>query len=552
MSVRESIPVDVVIVGAGPAGLAAAIRLKQLADAAGEPLAIAVLEKAAEIGGHILSGAVIDPSALTALIPDWRNRGAPLPVAVASDEFRILSKTGSFAVPHLLMPPQLGNAGNYIASLGGLCRWLGEQATAMGIDVFPGFAAIDVLQDEEGHVIGVATGDAGVGRDGQPRGDHTPGIDIHARYTLVAEGARGSLAKRVISRYRLDRNSDPQHYGLGIKEVWEVAPERHRPGHVEHHLGWPLGNDTGGGGFVYHADGQQVFLGFVVHLNYSNPWLSPFEEMQRWKTHPRLRSLLEGGTRVAYGARAMTSGGLQSIPELAFPGGALIGCSAGFMNLPRIKGSHNAMWSGMRTAEAVFDALAAGRSHDLIDGLRQRVLDGPIERDLAPVRNAKPFLSKFGTWAGTMLSGLDLWSNALVGRSFFGTLHHSVPDHATMRKAGHAAPIVYPRPDGKLTFDRLSSIYLANLTHAEDQPQHLRLRDRHVPIAVNMPAFAEPAQRYCPAAVYEVVEDAEGHAQFRINAANCVHCKTCDIKDPSQNIDWTPPEGGAGPNYANM
>ncbi len=552
MSERNSISVDVVIVGAGPAGLAAAIRLRQLADAADETLSIAVLEKASEVGGHILSGAVIDPAALAALIPDWQQRGAPLSLAVASDEFRLLGANGSLAIPHFLMPPQLSNRGNYIASLGALCRWLANEAMAMGIDIFPGFAATGILEDEAGRVIGVSTGDAGLGRDGTPRADHAPGIDIRARYTLIAEGARGSLGKTIISRFGLDKNSDPQHYGLGIKEIWEVASERHRPGHVEHHLGWPLDDATGGGGFLYHAENNQVFLGFVVHLNYTNPWLSPFEEMQRWKTHPRLRALLEGGKRIAYGARAMSSGGLQSVPELAFPGGALIGCSAGFMNVPRIKGSHNAMWSGMRTAEGLFEALAAGRSHDLVEGLRARVLDGPIGDDLAPVRNAKPFLSSFGTRIGTLLSGMDLWSNALFHRSPFGTLHHATPDHAKLRRASEARPIAYPAPDGKLTFDRLSSVYLANLSHREDQLVHLKLRDETLPVAVNLPTFAEPAQRYCPAGVYEIVTDAAGQPQFRINAANCVHCKTCDIKDPAQNIDWTPPEGGSGPSYANM
>ncbi|RYE10519.1 MAG: electron transfer flavoprotein-ubiquinone oxidoreductase [Hyphomicrobiales bacterium] len=542
MTEREAIPFDVVIVGAGPAGLAAAIKLKQLADASGVSLAIAVLEKSAEIGGHILSGAIIDPAALNALLPDWQARGAPLGLAVASDEFRILGAQRSVAIPSLLLPPQLANHGCYIASLGNLCRWLGEQAVAMGIDVFPGFAATEMLHDETGRVTGVATGDVG----------DSPGIELHARYTLIAEGARGSLAKGLIARFGLDQNSEPQHYGLGIKEVWEIPAAQHRAGHVEHHLGWPLRDDTGGGGFVYHAEGTQVVLGYVVHLNYSNPWLSPFDEMQRWKTHPRLRTLLAGGRRIAYGARAMTSGGLQSIPQLAFPGGALIGCSAGFMNVPRIKGSHNAMWSGIGTAEAVFAALTAGRSHDAIEDLRSTLLAGPIGADLRPARNAKPMLSKFGTRLGTLLSGIDLWANALIGRSPFGTLRHPAPDHTKLRLAQQSARIDYPAPDGKLTFDRLSSVFLANLQHDEGQPVHLRLRDPAVPVRSNLPLYAEPAQRYCPAGVYEIETGADGQPTLRINAANCVHCKACDIKDPAANIDWVPPQGGSGPNYAGM
>ncbi len=552
MSERESMPVDVVIVGAGPSGLAAAIRLKQLADEAGAEISIVVLEKSAEIGAHVLSGAVIDPAALQALLPDWKEKGAPLETAVTSDSFVILSEKGSFALPNLLLPPQLSNHGCYIASLGDLCKWLGEQAEAMGIDIFPGFAATELLHDEKGAVKGVATGDMGVGKDGQRKSSYAPGMELHARYTLIAEGARGSLARELTEAFGLDAKSDPQHYGIGIKEIWEIAPERHRPGHVEHHLGWPLADDTRGGGFIYHAAGNRVYLGYVVHLNYANPHLSPFDEMQRWKTHPRMQALLAGGTRIGYGARAMTSGGWQSIPELAFPGGALIGCSAGFLNVPRIKGSHNAMWSGIKTAEAVFAALQEGRGNDVIADLKERVVAGPIADDLKPARNAKPMLSRFGTLLGTMLSGFDLWTNALLRFSPFGTLGHPKPDHAYLKPAAECEKIAYPRPDGVLTFDRTSSVFLANLAHVEDQPVHLVLKDPSIPVAQNLPRYDEPAQRYCPAGVYEIVAGADGQPLFRINAANCVHCKTCDIKDPAQNIVWVPPEGGSGPNYQGM
>lgn len=544
-------PVDVVIVGGGPSGLAAAIRLKQLADDKGEELSIVILEKASEIGAHILSGAVLDPSALDALIPDWRDKGAPLKTEVTSDRFAILSKTGGFTIPHFLLPPLFSNHGNYIASLGDLCRWLGEQAEGMGIDIFPGFAATELLYNEDGSVKGVATGDMGIAKDGVHKSGFAPGMELHARYTLIGEGAHGSLAKQLISKYALDKDSEPQKYGLGIKEIWEVDPSQHHEGRVEHTLGWPLSSNTSGGGFIYHGEGNKVFIGFVVHLNYTNPHLSPFEEMQRFKTHPRIAKLLEGGERISYGARAMTSGGWQSIPQLGFPGGALIGCSAGFMNVPRIKGSHNAMWSGMKMAEAVFAALQAGRGNDEIEGLNAAVISGPIEKDLKKVRNAKPLLPRYGTYLGTMLSGLDLWTNTLFGFSFFGTLKHGKPDYACLKKASEMPRIDYPKPDGKLTFDRTSSVFLANLAHEEDQPVHLQLRDPDIPISRNLPDYDEPAQRYCPAGVYEVVE--EGSAPyFRINAANCVHCKTCDIKDPAQNIDWVPPEGGSGPTYIGM
>ena len=544
--------VDVVVVGGGVAGLSAAIRLKQLADAAGTNISIAVLEKAATIGAHVLSGAVIDPIGLSTLFPDWQHRGAPLEVAVKSDGFRLLSKTRSFSIPNALLPRAFSNHGCYIASLGALTIWLGQQAEQMGIDVFPGFAATEVLYQADGAVRGVATGDMGIARDGSKKATYSPGMELHARYTLIAEGARGSLAKQLVARFELDKDSDPQHYGLGVKEVWEIDPSLHREGHVEHTLGWPLDDRTGGGGFIYHAGDNKLFLGFVTHLNYQNPHLSPFDEMQRWKTHPSVRSLLKGGRRIAFGARAMTSGGWQSIPELAFPGGALVGCAAGFMNVPRIKGSHTAMLSSIRMAEQVFEALSEGRGNDLLPDARNRTLDGPIRNDLYAVRNAKPMWGRFGTTLGSLLFGVDLWVQALSGISLFGTLRSSKADHDYLAPAVASKRISYPRPDGTVTFDRLSSVFLANIGHDEDQPAHLTLRDPTIPIEQNLPIYDEPAQRYCPAGVYEVVKDAGGEPAFRINSANCVHCKTCDIKDPAQNIVWVPPEGASGPNYIAM
>ncbi|MHA6730830.1 electron transfer flavoprotein-ubiquinone oxidoreductase [Devosia sp. A369] len=551
MTERESMDVDVVVVGGGVAGLSAAIRLKQLAMASQTELSIVVLEKSAAIGAHVLSGAVIDPIGLATLFPDWQARGAPLTTPVTSDRFTLLGKAASFGIPQFLLPPVLSNHGCYIASLGAVTAWLGEQAEAMGIDIFPGFAATELLYNEDGSVKGVATGDQGVGRDGQPKSSYTTGMELHARYTLIAEGAHGSLAKQLIAQFKLSADSDPQHYGLGIKEVWEIDPALHREGHTEHTLGWPLDDRTGGGGFIYHAADNQLFLGFITHLNYENPRLSPFEEMQRWKTHPQIKPLLAGGKRIAYGARAVTSGGWQSIPELAFPGGALVGCAAGFMNVPRIKGSHTAILSAIAMAEEVFAALQAGRSNDLIADAKRKVTAGAIERDLHLVRNAKPLLTKFGTLLGMLLTGIDLWCQTLLRFSPFGTLRHPKPDYAYLRPAKDFSPIAYPKPDGTVTFDRLSSVYLANIGHDEDQPVHLKLTDPAVPVAYNLPLYDEPAQRYCPAGVYEIVE-IDGQPQFRINAANCVHCKTCDIKDPAQNITWVPPEGGAGPNYIGL
>lgn len=552
MTVRESMQVDVVIVGAGPAGLSAAIKLKQLADTQGQEISVIVLEKASEVGAHILSGAVIDPVALDALFPDWQERQAPLRTEVSGDKFTFLTKNGGFTIPHFLLPPLFSNKGNYIASLGNLTKWLGEQAEAMGIDIFPGFAATEILYDQNGAVMGVATGDMGLGLDGSEKPEYAAGMELHAKYTLIAEGARGSLAKQMINKFKLDKDCDPQKFAIGIKEVWQVEEAQHQLGTVEHSFGWPLSNDTGGGGFIYHAADNQIFVGFVVHLNYANPHLSPFDEMQIYKTHPRIAKLLKGGKRLSFGARALTSGGWQSIPQLAFPGGALIGCSAGFMNVARIKGTHNAMWSGMKVAQAIFDALANDRSNDLLQDLNAHVLNGELEKDLKKVRNAKPLWTKYGTVLGTAFNGVDLWTNSLFGFSMFGTLRHQHPDFEIMGKATDFPKINYPKPDGELTFDRTSSVFLANLVHEEDQPIHLKLHDEAVPISKNLPQFDEPAQRYCPAGVYEIIEGEGGKKSFRINAANCVHCKTCDIKDPSQNIDWVPPEGGSGPNYQGM
>lgn len=551
LSERESMEVDVVVVGGGVAGLASAIRLKQLARDAGQDVSVVVLEKAAAIGAHVVSGAVIDPVGLKALYPDYVERGAPLGTDVKAERFTILGAKGQFGIPGRLLPPQLSSHGCHITSLGMVTAWLGEQAQAEGVDVFPGFAATEVLYNENGSVKGVATGDMGRDAAGNPRPEFAPGMELHAKYTLIAEGAHGSLAKQLIARFDLSRDSDPQHYGLGIKEVWEIDPAKHSEGLIEHTLGWPLDNRTGGGGFIYHAANNQLFLGLITHLNYANPHLSPFDEMQRWKTHPHIRKLLEGGRRISYGARAVTSGGWQSIPELAFPGGALVGCAAGFMNLPRIKGSHTAILSGIRMAEEVFAALSSGRHNDLLADAKAKVTAGAIRDELLPVRNAKPFLSRLGTLLGMGLTGVELWLQALVKISPFGTLRHSKPDHAALRPAAEMREIDYPKPDGVLTFDRLSSVFLANIGHDENQPNHLRLANPGIPLERNLPLYDEPAQRYCPAGVYEIVT-VDGEQQFRINAANCVHCKTCDIKDPAQNITWVPPEGGSGPNYTSM
>ncbi len=550
---RETMECDVLIVGAGPAGLAAAIRLKQLAAEQGSDVSVTVIEKGSEVGAHILSGAVIDPVGLDRLIPDWREKGTPISTPVTEDRFLLLGPAGDVALPQLLMPPLMSNHGNYIASLGDIVRWLGEQAAALGVDIFPGFAGVEVLFTESGAVAGVATDDKGIGRDGKPKDTFQRGIELRAKYTLIAEGARGSLAKELIGRFALDKRSGPQKYGIGLKELWEVAPDRHRPGLVQHTFGWPLDNATGGGSFLYHYGRNLVSVGFVIHLDYKNPYLAPFEEFQRFKTHPAIRDVFTGGKRIAYGARALTEGGWQSIPDLVFPGGALIGCAAGFMNVPRIKGSHNAILSGIHAAEAAHAALAAGRAHDQLEAYSEAVRTGPIARDLKRVRNAKPLWSRLGTYAGITAGGIDMWLNTLIPGVGLGmTLRHRKADHAGLHRAARSKSIGYPKPDGVLTFDRLTSVAFSATNHEEDQPVHLRLTDPSIPIAVNLPEYAEPAQRYCPAGVYEVVEDEAGKPRFQINAQNCVHCKTCDIKDPAQNITWVCPEGGGGPNYSGM
>jgi electron-transferring-flavoprotein dehydrogenase len=550
---REAMEFDVVIVGAGPAGLAAALRLKQLATERGGELSVVVLEKGAEVGAHILSGAVIDPVGLNRLIPDWKTKGAPIDTPVTVDRFLYLGAAGAMRIPNFLMPPLMNNHGNYIVSLGAVVRWLGEQAAALGAEIYPGFAATEVLYDDSGAVLGVATSDMGIARDGQPKETFTRGMELRGKYTLIAEGAHGSLAKQLIAKFGLDKGREPQKYGIGLKELWEVRPQTHTPGLVQHTFGWPLDNRTGGGSFLYHYGKNLVSVGFVVHLNYANPYLSPYDEFQRFKTHPAIRRTLEGGKRIAYGSRALTEGGWQSIPKLIFPGGALIGCAAGLMNVPRIKGSHNAILSGIHAAEAAFDAIRAGRRHDRLEAYEQEVLTGPIAVDLRPVRNVKPLWSRFGTFAGVALGGFDMWFNTfLPGIGLGYTLRHGKPDHASLVKADKAKPIAYLKPDGVLTFDKLTNVSFSGTNHVEDQPVHLRLTDPDVPVKVNLPEYDEPAQRYCPAGVYEVVNDQRGQPRFQINAQNCVHCKTCDIKDPSQNISWVPPEGGGGPNYAEM
>ncbi|KEC76150.1 electron transfer flavoprotein-ubiquinone oxidoreductase [Rhizobium leguminosarum bv. phaseoli CCGM1] len=545
---RESMEFDVVIVGAGPAGLAAAIRLKQV-----DPeLSVVVLEKGAEVGAHILSGAVVDPIGIDRLLPGWRDEADhPFKTEVTSDHFLLLGPAGSIRLPNVMMPPLMNNHGNYIVSLGNVCRWLAGKAEELGVEIYPGFAATEVLYDDKGAVIGVATGDMGIEKNGEPGPNYTRGMELRGKYTLIGEGVRGSLAKQLIAKLDLQKDREPQKFGIGIKELWQVKPERHKQGLVQHSFGWPLGMKTGGGSFLYHLEDNLVAVGFVVHLNYKNPYLYPFEEFQRFKTHPAIRGTFEGGKRLSYGARAITEGGYQSVPKLTFPGGALIGCSAGLVNVPRIKGSHNAVLSGMLAAEKLAAAIASGRSHDEVVEIEADWRKGDIGRDLKRVRNVKPLWSKFGTALGVALGGLDMWTNTLFGFSFFGTLGHGKTDAQSLEPASQHKPIAYPKPDGVLTFDRLSSVFLSNTNHEEDQPVHLQVKDMGLQKSSELGIYAGPSTRYCPAGVYEWVEK-DGDKTFVINAQNCVHCKTCDIKDPNQNINWVPPQGGEGPVYPNM
>jgi electron-transferring-flavoprotein dehydrogenase len=544
---RETMDYDVVIVGAGPAGLAAAIRLKMMAP----EHSVVVVEKGGEVGAHILSGAVIDPVGLDTLLPEWRrDPDRPLKTLVSADQFYFLGPAGGFRLPNFLMPRLMDNHGNFVGSLGNLTRYLGMKAEALGVEIYPGFAATEILFGPRGEVIGIATGDMGIGKDGRRKPSFTRGMGLQGKYVLFAEGARGSLSKQLIQRFQLANGRQPQKFGIGLKELWQIQPENHRPGLVRHSFGWPLDMRTGGGSFLYHFDENLVSVGFVVHLNYRNPTLSPFDEFQRFKTHPLIAPTFAGGTRLAYGARAITEGGWQSVPKLVFPGGALIGCAAGFVNVPRIKGSHNAILSGILAAEAIVAALAAGRARDELREYEDGWRGSAIGRDLRKVRNVKPLWSRLPTPLAIVLGGFDMWTSEF-GFSLFGTLGQGKPDYACLDPLPSCTPKVYPKPDGRLTFDKLSSVFLSNTNHEEDQPVHLQLRDPDIPIRDNLPKFGEPARLYCPAAVYEVVAP-DASPKFVINAQNCVHCKTCDIKDPAQNINWVPPEGGGGPNYPNM
>jgi electron-transferring-flavoprotein dehydrogenase len=549
---REAMEYDVVVVGAGPAGLATAIRLKQLAAEKSREVSVVVLEKGSEPGAHILSGAIIDPRGLNELLPDWQANGAPLNQPVESDRFLFLGESTAKATPDFFLPDCFKNHGNYIASLGDVTKWLGSQAEALGVEIFPGFAAAEVLHDEQGAVKGVATGNLGVGKNGEPTDSFQLGMELHAKYTVFAEGSRGNLGRQLIDRFKLADGRDPQSYGIGIKELWEVSPDKHSPGLVVHTAGWPLDDDTYGGSFLYHMAGGKVSVGFVVGLDYANPWLSPFEEFQRWKTHPAIRPTFEGGKRVEYGARAITAGGLFSLPKTVFPGGALVGCDAGYLNASRIKGSHAAIKTGMLCAEAAFDALGAGRQRDELTAYPEAFEKSWLHAELRQAKNFKQWFKK-GRTTATLMTGIEQWLLPKLGmRNPPWSLHRTKADHEALKPAADCPKIVYPKPDGRLTFDRLSSVFVSNTNHAEDQPAHLTLRDASVPVNVNLAKYAGPESRYCPAAVYEFVDDGAGAQRLQINAQNCVHCKTCDIKDPTQNIVWVTPEGGGGPNYAGM